>query len=475
MQMSRRTLVRSSAAFAAGGALSQASISVEATQLASLWSAQRYNPGNEGFAPTMEALRENPDVTGQADIAAGIAGSAFLVEGETAYIHGVNGGLAAVNTETNEVDWRLDIGTDTIVPEIVTGGQLVGRSTDGTVYTIDAETGDVDTEVPVRHGRGLGWDGRDEWIATTTDGVVVAGRIGAGEPRWEISVDEPAFRPAVDEGTGRVYVTTADAEPDEVDMRNPETLDAPGKLYALDIEDGSTLWEKSRPGAGICEPVVSDSTVLWAGADGDLRAYDAATGELQWEHLTEEQFYRTPAVAAGTAFVGTQDGELVAVDAEGGDEIGRVEAEGAITSTPVAAGKVVYYGTSSETLHAFDFEQAQHLWEMETRDPVNSLTPMGGGVIVETDVGYTVIASSESEESGADGSGQSSTSPESGQSDADGASTASEGSDADGDDRRGLFSNGAGRAGPASDPINLTTFGFVLSIVGIAYQMLQGR
>lgn len=445
-RVSRRALLRSTGAVAVGGVASRAGMETGTAQLASLWSAQRYNPANEGYAPTMEPLRAVPEVSGQANIAAGVASSGFLVDGNTAYVHGVNGGLAAVNTDSNEAAWRLDIGSETITPEFLTGGRLVGRSTGGTVYSIDAETGEIDAESSFGFGRGLGWNGEDVWIGTTYTGGVTAGRIGSGDSIWETDVSGVGFRPAVDQNTQQAFVTTADEAPEDVNLRNPAEIDGSGTLYALDLREGTVQWERSRPAAGACDPVVSDSTVFWAGADGAVRAYDAASGELQWEHTTDDEFYRTPAVADQTVFVGTERGELLGVDTSTGEEIGRVSVADTVTSTPVVAGSVVYFGTAGQTAHAFDYESGEQLWEFETRDPVNSMTPFGGGVIVDTDVGYTVLTAGGTEQ---------------------GATTNV--------DRRGLFSNGAGASGPASDPVNLTTLGFLLSVVGIGYQMLQGR
>ncbi|MEF8778263.1 MAG: hypothetical protein V5A36_05065, partial [Natronomonas sp.] len=41
--------------------------------------------------------------------------------------------------------------------------------------------------------------------------------------------------------------------------------------------------------------------------------------------------------------------------------------------------------------------------------------------------------------------------------------------------QRGLFSNSGDEPEAVSDPFNLTTLGFLLSVVGIGYQMIEGR
>lgn len=441
---SRRSLLRSGGVALGGGIAYGTATSVATAQLSALWSVQRYNIQNTGWAPSIEALTENPEVSGQTDIAAGVAGAGFLVKNSTAYVHGSNGGLAAVDLDSGEVNWRLTTGSDTIVPEFLVTNQLVGRASDG-IYVIDAETGDIDAEYRTGYGIGLGWNGSNRWIAPTSGGEIIAGQIDGSDRLWEVELEGWAFRPAVDEQTRQVYVTTAsDADPaGDVDMRNPESLTSAGSLYALNPDSGEIRWEKSRPAAGVCEPVVTQSMVIWAGADGDIRAYDTE-GTLQWEYTSDEAVYQTPAVAEGVVLAGTESGQVIFVDAESGAELTRADVGSPVTAPPVAAARTVYVGTQSQMVYAFDLD-GESLWDFEVRDPVNSLTPIGGGIMAETDVGYTVLMSSDSGSQGGDRS------------------------------QRGLFSNSPDQNGFASNPVNLTTLGFLLSVVGIGYQMLQGR
>ena len=253
-------------------------------------------------------------------------------------------------------------------------------------------------------------------------------------------------------------------------------MDAEGGLYVLDATDGAVMWETSRVGAGVGAPLVQNGVVYWTGTDGDILAYDIETGESVWEFKNDASLPRSPVAAGGMILAGGRDGNLYEIDARSGEEIDRLPVGAPISTNPVAADDVVYLGTDEGSIQAFEYDGGERLWAFETDAPVRSLTVSNGVVIAGTTAGYYVLSDEGSVETDGNGgtTGQTAT--------GDDEPTAEPGdveSVASGDGaaprQRGLFSNDGDEPDALSNPFNLTTLGFLLSVAGITYQMFQGR
>jgi outer membrane protein assembly factor BamB len=463
--VSRRTLFRSGATVAAAGYLARTEMGTASAQTDDNWPMQGFDPENTRYSPNTTALKSGPTAVAQADIAAGPPVD-YLLTAQVAYLHSEENGIGAISTEDGELEWQLDTDEDIIIPEGMAGDELLARGLGGTVYSIDSGTGEIVAEIPLAHGYGLGYNGREQWFAPLSEGKVVAGEVGSAATTWETSVDGVAVRPAV--ANDHVFVSTIDTLASEVDLWEPESLDAAGRLYALDAEEGTVSWEASRVGAGVGAPVVRNGMVYWAGADGDILTFDAETGERGWEFKTNGSFLRSPAATDNAVLVGSDDGHLYGIDMDSGEQIGRFSAGSPITSNPVVVGGVVYFGTEDGSVYALEYESGDQLWEFDVGWAVRSLAPSNGRVVVGTGAGYYVLGSDGSP--GGDNGGTSTTQ----QTDAGGINSEPNGGETE-VRQRGLFSNGGDEPEAVSDPFNLTTLGFLLSVVGIGYQMIEGR
>jgi outer membrane protein assembly factor BamB len=380
--------------------------------------------------------------------------------------------LGAVDIGSGDLNWQFQDADAPLVPAFVDSDVVATRSLDGPVFALDPADGSVVSEVPLGAGSGLGVDDAGRWFAPLSEGEVVAGQ-GGESGLWRTAIEGVPVQPAV--ADGRVYVSTIEMSPEELNLAFPdemiEGIDSPGRLYALDAEDGEILWESERVGAGIGAPAVRNGRVYWAGGDGDILVHNAESGRREWEYKTNGSFHTTPAVTDSIVFAGNDDGTLYMLDPDTGEQLAGPSTGASIRGGPIIVDDIVYWGDQAGTVVATDLNGDGDDWTFEVEGPVRAMTVGHGRVVVGTDWAYWVVGEG-------DGSGETT---------ADGGSdttTSTDGSGAGGNDfestgtadrKRGLFSNGGDEPEFISDGLNLTVLGFLLSVAGILHQMTQGR
>lgn len=465
----RRTVLRAGVGAIAGGSLAQSSMRRVAAQQSSPWPAQGFDAANTGMNPAGTPVKAGPAVLDNVDVPAGVHAD-YLVGDGVAYLHSAANGVGAVDLASGELLWRFEQGNAPLVPEFLAGDVIVVRSVAGPVYVLDRGDGRLVDEVSLGQGLGLGFDG-EQWYAPLSEGRIVAYNRETNDQQWETPVDGVAVRPTVAED--RVFVSTIEAPPDEIDFEAPGSMDAQGRLYALDASDGSVIWEAGRVGAGVGSPVVRDGRVFWTGADGDILMYDAATGDSGWEYKTDGSFPATPAVTPETVFAGNANGQLYGLTSDTGEELGTIDAGGPLRAPPVIVDGVAYYATTDGLVHAFEYGDSGHLWTFDAGAPVRALAAGDARVFVGTTENYYILGPGDPSNTQNDGgtNNDDTAGGMSGSSESDSADSSSGSAERE----RGLFSNDGSEPAFISNVFNLTMLGFLLSVAGIIHQLLGGR
>lgn len=154
-------------------------------------------------------------------------------------------------------------------------------------------------------------------IFVSQDGEITALDMLTGAKRWSYSVTVPSLSlrggttPLVADGL--LYVGLAS-----------------GKVVALDISDGTLVWERQMAipeGTSDLERLVDVSNNFFvehgglfsATYQGSVTAVDQQTGRVFWEQ--EASTYTPMAHNYNTLFIATSDGDLVALDQRGGQTV----------------------------------------------------------------------------------------------------------------------------------------------------------
>jgi outer membrane protein assembly factor BamB len=143
-----------------------------------------------------------------------------------------------------------------------------------------------------------------------------------------------------------------------------------GKIYALNASSGAVRWVYPREGT--LEPIVSGvvvalDKVYFGCSDGKVYALDAATGDLQpgFPFVTGDKIWATPAVDGETLYIGSFDKKLYAIDAITGEQKWEkpFETDGAIASTPLVYNNTVYFGSFDRYFYAVDAATGSPKWK----------------------------------------------------------------------------------------------------------------
>ena len=173
-----------------------------------------------------------------------------------------------------------------------------------------------------------------------------------------------------------------------------------GALVAVDILDGSRLWEipfqTSKPSGGFnfgCvpggstavaiygSPVLSGELVYIGGYNGKVYAVNADSGAVKWQYPPETKDYLAPivgsaVVALGMVYIGDSDGKVYALDAAtGGKKWEFDESEDTIWSTPAIDDDTLFIGSFDKKLYALNAVDGSKKWDFETEGAIVS-TPV---------------------------------------------------------------------------------------------------
>lgn len=261
----------------------------------------------------------------------------------------------AQETSPGEGIWRFETGDYVVSSPTVVNGTVYIGSNDGTLYAINAETGE------------------QEWAFTDPD-------------HWIRS------SPAVSDET--VYFGTENGVEHE------------GHVYALDAASGEQNWvTETAIGPSKSSPTVADGSIYFPGEGSGtgeragVYALDADTGAEQWHF--EEHLPASPVVMNGTVYVGSRrgndDSQIYAIDAESGDQVWESNApDGDVRTAPAVSDGLVYVGAGlnfpndedpphDQTLYAIDASTGETEWTFETTGrPSVTPTVEGGTVYIGT-------------------------------------------------------------------------------------------
>jgi serine/threonine protein kinase/outer membrane protein assembly factor BamB len=254
---------------------------------------------------------------------AAIYGSATVVDG-VIYFGSSDYNIYALDALTGEFRWLKETDSWVVASPTVEQGILIVGSQDREFYMLDANNGTVRLHVNM----GSGIDGATTIVDgvayfTTRAGIVVAfdysqKDVSFQKAYWHIWLQlwvwNVAPRPSLIPGMvwaaslsdtvmgdlatndGRLFASTID-----------------GRLYALDLNTGTTLWKTEDGGKSYSSPIISGDVVIQTMSDGLIRGFDVATGEEMWRTSVEKTIVTSPVLAGGTLYVPTTDGHLFAI------------------------------------------------------------------------------------------------------------------------------------------------------------------
>jgi len=162
------------------------------------------------------------------------------------------------------------------------------------------------------------------------------------------------------------------------------------KLYALDVNTGTKVWE-FRPDIGgvmFSSPSVINSTIyMGTGLDRLLAIenIDTETPTIKWiSQLTEDTIGSSAAVAYGTVYFISDAGTVYALNSDTGSLIWSYRTNPSTRpshSSPAVSNGVVYIGSQDKYIYAFDAFTGAVLWKYETGGVIDSSPAIADGMV----------------------------------------------------------------------------------------------
>ncbi len=237
-------------------------------------------------------------------------------------------------------------GTPVVAGDLVYVGAYVyvGNQAYGKIYAYNVTTGALRWVYPRQDNLdgavigGLAVVGASVYFGTA-DGTVYALNAATGDWRWDARIDGEIWSTPVIDGDS-LYVGTLDK-----------------KLYALDITNGSKKWAPVEVGGAIATPlVIHDNIVYFGSFDRHLYAVEATSGTLKWKSEVEagNWFWARPVIVNNLVYAASLDGKVYALDAESGLTVAEFDLGSSISSSPVLVDNTILVATEEGVLYSLD-------------------------------------------------------------------------------------------------------------------------
>lgn len=303
------------------------------------------------------------------------------IEDNTIYMASEKGIVQAVNKQTGAPLWNVNIGNSIVSgPEVANGALVVGTNV-ATLVTLDKN-----------NGHKL-WDAhlsqdtlsksvilKDRVIVKTIDGNLYALAKNDGKKLWVYEHGAPSL------------ILKASSSP--VVVGNIALVGfSDGKLDAIDINDGSLIWQRSiayATGASDVEklididadPIVKDNIVYVASYQGYIGGISLSNGQFVWNK--SGSVYKNMAIDNKTLYIVDEKDVLWALD----DASGRVKWKQTALkhhglTEPVLMGNKLIVADKSGYLHALSIKNGELIGRTKLTGSIN-ISPVVSGNLAYT-------------------------------------------------------------------------------------------
>jgi outer membrane protein assembly factor BamB len=294
--------------------------------------------------------------------------------------------------------WRFRAGAAVSNTPVVASGRVFVANAKGEVLATDLR-GEPLWSVELT--RGMKKDGTPEeevidaplacfdevLLAGTADGTLYALDAATGEEKWRYEVGGPILGtpnlspvPEAGEGTGRTAVVVVSQ--------------SDGALHSVALADGEPIWQAE--GVSRCDgsPAVGDGLVVFGSCVAALHVFSAADGQLERdiEVGADSEVAGGVAVYGDTVFTGSRSGRVLQANLRTGDIMWvNEDAEDEVFTTPAVSRDSVVFASSDGYIYALDRETGDRRWTFETDGTPSSPVIAGDKVVVSSDGSLHVV------------------------------------------------------------------------------------
>ena len=291
--------------------------------------------------------------------------------------------LKAIDMETGEEEWDLDLEAKTNSSPIIHSNRLYVGCEDGlkavninshkVVWDYDC---DNVASAPVYYDDIIYFGSDDGHLyGVNEDGKTKFDKkLGAELKTSPIVVDDIIY---VGSSNGKVYSIDTDKTKNWEFTTGDEILSSPayvnktivfgstdGNVYCLNKSEGDLVWKVDLNDRIISSPTVDehDSNVFIGSDEGNMTCLDVRDGTVKWSHSTGDKVQSTAAIKDNLVAFGSNNGYLYVLNKfTGAEEFtynpGTILFNSAITSSPVINGNSLFFGDDSGNVYSLNIKK----------------------------------------------------------------------------------------------------------------------
>ena len=318
------------------------------------------------------------------------------------------GSIYCLDANTGDVTWSYEIGERLIYSPVVTDGKVFFCSFEkGNIYCLDEDNGDLIWSYETGSSVGSSPAEGDGKFFVSSGDTIYSLDASTGELIWNYKTEGriDSGRTSLAVAEGKVFVAYND-----------------DKLYCLDANTGKAIWNwkpESRY-SNFGAPTVAEGKVIFL--EGHLFCLNANTGNLIWSNQVVLGGSSSPAVADGKVFVNSAKNKVHCVDVStgnliwtyemgygGGGGLGAVlDSSPAVADDKVFVGNATFFGDvggnsgklyfsgGSDRIYCLNMNTGNLVWSYEILDGLYGLAVADGRVFVSSGKGITCFGAKES-------------------------------------------------------------------------------
>lgn len=300
------------------------------------------------------------------------------------YVVSEDGILSAIDMETGEKEWDLDLDAKTNSSPIVNSGMLYIGCEDG-LKAIDINDHEIEWKYDCDCVESTPFFHDDVIYFGSDDGHLYGLNKDKGEKVLDVKLDgELKSSPVVVNDT--VYIGSTNAKLYSVGTDNEsnwnftsgdEILSSPafvndtvifgssdGNLYCLNESEGDLIWKVDLNNKILSSPTIDehDCSVYIGSDEGNLTCIDIRDGTVKWSHPVGDKIRSTTALKDNLIAFASNNGNLYVLNKYTGIEEfsynpGTILFNSAITSSPVINGNSLFFGDDAGYLYSLNIDK----------------------------------------------------------------------------------------------------------------------
>ena len=338
------------------------------------WASFRGNPQLTGVADSQ--LPENPQLLWTFQAGDMIESTAAVVDG-TVYVGALDGTLYALDAQTGEKRWTYQVeGTIKASPSIHNGIVYFGDG-DGIFHAVDINTQEAKWQFTtegeiISSANVVG----DRVLFGSYDGFLYCLNRENGELIWKLETEGYVH------GAPGVWTHVANDSGKAENFAIVTGCDS--YLRVINIDDG-TQTQQINLGAYVgASPAISENRVYCGTYGTEILAVALDTGEIAWRYRHPKRrfpFFASAALTEDSVIIGGRDKMVHALSQATGESLWTYAAKSRIESSAVIVGRRAFFGTTGGVFIALDITTGESVWEFATGSSIVASPSVSDGRI----------------------------------------------------------------------------------------------